>query len=249
MATTIKAINTGHDFRKEGIIKDARINPLSAAARTTLAGTLGAGHVGLLTTDDTTGLLYTWNGSAFVFAVTAAQSGLTPKGNVAFNATEPGSPTTGDLYVFTNAGTNTWGGGSNVVQASDQVYWDGSAWQFLQGNVIQGTSSVQGILQLATTSEVTTGTDTAKAATSAGVAAREAARKVARVYFVSGVSLVADTPFTVNHALGLQNRNAFTYNVMVSNSSADVDCDSTDTNNLTLTSNISVTADVTVIGF
>lgn len=248
MATTTKGIYTGHDFQKTGIIKDARINPLSSGARATLASSLGAGHVGLLTTDDTTGLLYTWNGTAFVFAVTASQSGLTPKGNIHFNDTEPSSPTIGDLYVFDTAGTNTWNT-SDVMQIGDQAYWDGTIWQFIQGNTIQGTSSVQGILQLATSAEVITGSDTAKATTSAGVSAREASRKVARVYFISGVSLVADTPLTVNHALGLQNRNAFTYNVMVSNSAADVDCDSTDTNNLTLTSNISVTADVTVIGF
>lgn len=248
MATTIKAINTGHDFRKTGIIKDALANPLTTSARNTLAGTLGAGHDGLFVWDTDEKILYVFNGTIFVAATPAVQSGLTPKGNVAFNDTEPVAPVVGDLYVFTNAGTNTWNT-SDVVQAGDFAWWDGTTWQFVQGNVIAASSTVSGIVELATDAETITGTDTVRATTPANVAAREASRKVARVYFVSGVSIVADTPLTVNHALALQNRNAFTYNVVVGNSSVDVDCDSTDINNITLTSNVSVTADVTVIGF
>ncbi len=247
--STFKDIYTGHDYHKVGIVKDGRMNPLSAAQRATLATTLGAGNIGLLTTDDVTGLLYTWNGTAFVFAVTAAQSGLTPKGNVAFNATEPVAPTLGDLYIFSSAGNNTWGGSSNVVQASDQVWWDGAAWQYIQGNVVQSSAAVQGILQLATQTEVNAGTDANKAVTPATLLSVQSARKLARVYFTSSVTTVADTPLTINHALALQNRDAFTLSFKVGFSEVEVDVDSTDINNCTITSSVALTGSVTIIGF
>lgn len=246
-SSTIKALNTGHDYQKVAIIKDALLNPLTTAARTTLGGGLGSGNKGLFVWDTDLSTIYVWDGSAWA-TPTSPQSGLTPKGNKHFNDTEPGSPVIGDLYVFDTAGTNTWNA-SDEVQIGDQAYWDGTIWQFIQGNTIAASSTIQGVVELATDAETITGTDTVRATTPANVAAREASRKVARVYFASGVSLVADTPFTVNHALAIQNRDAFTINVMVGNSQVDVDVDSTDTNNLTVTSSKTVTAAITVIGF
>ncbi len=248
MPTTQKAVYTGHDFKKVGIIKDARINPLSAADRATLAATLGAGHVGLLTTDDVTGLLYTWNGTAFVFAVTAAQSGLTPKGNVAYNAAEPVAPTIGDLYVFSSAGVNTWNT-SDTVQIGDQVYWDGTVWQFIQANVIDATETVPGIAEIATQAETNTGTDDARFVTPLKLASHEATKQYSKTYFASGITLVADTPYTITHSLALQNRDAFVADFKVGNSSVDVDFDSIDINSLSVTSNVAVTGTITVIGF
>jgi len=54
---------------------------------------------------------------------------------------------------------------------------------------------------------------------------------------------------TVTHNLALQNKNAFTINVMSSDSQVSVDVDSTDTNSLTVTSAVSITASITVIGY
>lgn len=245
MAT--KSSYTGKDFLKLGVLKDFLANPLTTSARNTLAGTLGSSNKGLVVYDTDLSTLYIWDGSAFSVN-SVVQSGLTPKGNVAFNDTEPVSPTVGDLYVFTNAGTNTWEG-STVVQASDQVYWDGTIWQFIQGNTVQSSDTVSGIIELATQAEVNTGTDAVRAVTPATLASHESTKTFAKTYFASGLSLVANTPLTVNHALALQNRNAFTFNMMVSNSNADVDVDSTDVNNITLTSNVAATVDICVIGF
>jgi hypothetical protein len=245
----MKTTYTGHDFQKVGIIKDARQNPLSSAARATLAATLGAGHVGLLTTDTADGLLWTWNGTAFVPAVLASTSGLTPKGNIAYNATEPSSPTLGDLYVFFTAGVNTWAAGSVEVQVSDQVYWDGTVWQYIQGNVIQATETIRGISEIATQAETNTGSDDERFVTPLKLASYQSTRQSAKTYFASGITLVADTPYTITHSLGLQNRDAFVADFKVSNSSADVDFDSIDANNLSITSNIAVTGTITVIGF
>lgn len=245
--STLKQQGTGLDFIKLGILKDFLANPLTTSAKNTLAGTLGSTHKGLLVYDTDLLKLQSWNGSAFVDPP-AAQTGLTPKGNVAFNDTEPGSPTVGDLYVFTNAGTNTWEG-STVVQAGDQVYWDGTAWSFIQGNVIASTDSVPGVVELATDAETNTGTDTTRAITPSNLAANNAARKSAKVYFSASVTTVADTPLTINHALGLQNRDAFVLSFKVGNSEVDVDVDSTDTNNCTITTNTALTGSITVIGY
>lgn len=61
-----KTTFTGFDLKKVGILKDARMNPLSASERTALAATLSSVHTGILTSDDITGELYRWDGTMFV---------------------------------------------------------------------------------------------------------------------------------------------------------------------------------------
>jgi hypothetical protein len=242
-----KDVYTDLDLKKLNIIKDARHNPLTTSARNTLASSLGSTHKGLMVFDTDLNCPYYWNGTAFA-APPAVQSGLTPKGNVAFNATEPASPTIGDMYVFTNAGSNTWEG-TNVVQAGDFVYWDGTVWQFIQGNTVAASTSVPGVSQIATQSEANAGTDTTKYITPETQKGYHDAKKVARTYFNSSVTTVADTPLTINHALNLQNRDAFVISFKVGNSEVEVDVDSTDVNNCTITSSVALTGSVTVIGY
>lgn len=246
-STTFRDAYAGHDYHKFGIIKDALLNPLTTAQRTTLAGGLGSGNKGLLVYDTDLFTIYVWTGAAFA-TNPITQSGLTPKGNVAYNATEPGSPVLGDLYVFTTAGANIWNT-SDVVQIGDQVYWDGTIWQFIQGNTLLATDTVPGVVELATDAETNTGTDTTRAITPANLAANVAARKAAKVYFLSSVTTVADTPLTINHALALQNRDAYTLSFKVGNSAVDVDDDSVDINNCTITSSLALTGSITVIGY
>jgi len=242
-----KQINVNHDFMKLGIIIDAKHNPLTTAARTTLGGTLGANNKGLFVWDIDLNIPYWWSGTVWV-QPTSAQSGLTPKGNKAFNDTEPVAPVIGDLYVFTTAGSNTWEG-TTVVQIGDQVYWDGTIWQFIQGNTVAATDTVPGIVELATDAETNTGTDTTRAITPANLLANNASRKSAKVYFNSSVTTVADTPLTIVHSLALQNRDAFVLSFKVSNSEVGVDVDSIDVNNCSITTNIAATGSITVIGF
>lgn len=253
MSTTIKAAYTGQDYQKVGVLKDFLVNPLSTTDRTTLAGVLSSANTGLVVydTDDLT--LYIWTGSEFA-ANPTMQTGLTPKGNKHYNDTEPATPSVGDLYVFDTAGTNTWDGagggtGSTDVQIGDQVYWDGTSWQFIQGNIVASSETLAGIIEIATQAETNTGTDDARAVTPAKLSGWKSNKKIASVYFASGLSLTADTPLTVTHNLNLQNRNAFTWNFMSSNSSADVDVDSTSVNALTVTSSVSITGDICIIGF
>lgn len=246
MATRL--VHVHHDYNKVGIVKDALMNPLTTAAITSLASTLGAGHKGLMVYDNELLLLKIWNGTSFV-TPPVTQSGLTPKGNKAFNDTEPASPVVGDLYVFTSAGTNTWEG-STVVQIGDQVYWDGAAWSFIQGNTIAGTESIAGVVELATQAETNTGTDDVTVVTPLKLATYVAGtRKLAKTYFNASVTTVADTPLTINHALALQNRDAYLLSFKVSNSEVAVDTDSIDINNCSITTNVALTGSIIVIGY
>jgi uncharacterized membrane protein len=238
------------DLVKVSELLNARIHNITTTDRGTLGGTLSAGNKGLLVYDTDLNAFYVWNGSAWAAVSSTVSGAMTFKGTSAFNATEPVAPATGDYYVFTTAGTNTWEG-STVVEIGDSVVYDGAAWKFIQGNTLDASETVKGVVELATNAETITGSDTARAVTPAGVAAKLSDYKAAKVYFVSSASLTANTPLTVAHNLNLQNRNAFTINVMDSAHSAiSVDVDSVDQNNLTVTSAVALTGvGITVIGF
>lgn len=238
------------DLVKVSELLNFRIHNITTTNRTTLGGTLNTAHKGLTVYDTDLQGLYVWDGSAWD-AVTATISGaMVFKGVVAYNATEPATPATGDFYVFNSAGSNTWEG-TTVVEAGDSVVYDGTAWKFIQGNTIDATEAVKGVVELATSAETNTGSDDSRAVTPLKLAGKLTDYKAAKVFFASSVSVTANTPYTVAHNLGLQNRNAFTISVKDSgHSEIGVDVDSTDQNNLTITSAVSLTGvSITVIGF
>jgi hypothetical protein len=241
-----------HDIHlhKVSELVEARIQNITSADKTTLGGTLNTANKGLVVYDTDVSKLFIWSGSAWQEVAASVSGAMTYKGSVAYNATEPTSPAVGDFYVFSDAGTNTWNT-SDVVQAGDSAVWNGTSWDFIQGNVVDASETVKGVVELATTAEVITGTDTTRAVTAAGVAAKLSDYKAPKVYFNSSASLTANTPLTIAHNLALQNRNAFTINVMDSgHSQISVDVDSVDQNNLTVTSAVSLTGvAITVIGF
>jgi hypothetical protein len=238
------------DLVKVSELLNARIHNITTSARTTLGGTLATGNKGLLVYDTELSGFYVWNGSAWAAVTSTVSGAMTFKGVVTFNATVPTSPATGDFYVFSNSGSNTWQG-TTVVETGDSVVWDGTEWKFIQGNVLDASETVKGVVELANTAEAETGTDTIRAVTPAGVQAKLINYRAAKVYYGSSISLTANIPATVAHNLNLQNKNAFTINVMDSGHSAiSVDVDSTDQNNLTLTSAVTLTGvSVTIIGF
>jgi len=241
-----------HDIHlhKVSELVEARIQNIATTDRTTLGGTLNTSNKGLVVFDTDLSKLFIWGGSAWQEVAASVSGAMTYKGSVAFNATEPTSPSVGDFYVFSDAGTNTWNT-SDVVQAGDSAVWNGTSWDFIQGNVVDASETVKGVVELATTAEVITGTDTTRAVTAAGVAAKLADYKAAKVYYNDSVSLTANVAQSIAHNLSLQNRNAFTINVMdSSHSQISVDVDSTDQNNLTITSAVALTGvKVTIIGF
>ena len=111
-------------------------------------------------------------------------------------------------------------------------------------------SSVAGIIELATQAETNTGTDDARAVTPLKLATYVSNQALAKVYFASALSLVANTPLTISHNLNLQNKDAFVISVKDSaGSEVGVDVDSVNVNSLTLESSIAATnVTVTVVG-
>lgn len=247
MAT--KLFNHDIDLQKASELLNFKIHNITTSTRTTLAGTLSTTHKGLSVWDTDLSALYIWNGSAFVVQGGVAGA-MNFKGVVAYNASEPSSPATGDYYVFSTAGTNTWNT-SDVVQIGDSVVWDGTNWQFIQGNVLAASETVAGVIEIATDAEMNTGTDDTRAATPLKVKNYIAARGLAKTYFNSSLTLVANTPLTVTHSLALQNRNAFVCKVCDSaHSEVSVDIDSVDVNSFTITSAIAGSGyQVMVVGF
>lgn len=248
MAT--KAYYHDIDLQRVSELKHARIHNITTTDRTTLGGTLNTNHVGLLVLDTDLDTFYFWDGAAWQTIGAIASGAMTLKGVVAFNAAEPGTPATGDYYIFSSAGTNTWEG-STPVQAGDGAVWDGTAWKFIQGNVVDASETIAGHIEIATQSETNTGTDDARAVTPAKLNSWANTRAFAKTYYNSPASITANTPYTVTHNLGLQNRNSFIINVMDSEHSAvSVDVDSVGVNSLTITSAVTLTTPhITVIGF
>jgi hypothetical protein len=238
------------DLVKVSQLLNARIHNITTTDRTTLGGTLNSAHKGLLVFDTDLLGFYGWSGSAWASVSASVAGAMTYKGGIAHNATEPATPATGDTYVFTSAGTCTWNS-SDVVQISDSAIWNGTSWDFYQGNVVDATESVKGIVELASTAEAQAGTATNVVMTPANTKSWTDQNKFAKVYFGNTITLVANTPFTIAHNLALQNRNAFNINVMDSaHSQISVDVDSTDQNNLTITSAVALSGvSVTVTGF
>ena len=182
----------------------AKIYPLPTSSRTALS--LVADDEGLLVFDTTLNTLYAWNGSAWQAAVPTVTGGLILKGGIAANAAQPSSPATGDLYVFTSAGTTSWTPPA-TVEVGDQAYWDGAAWQYIQTNIGQATTGTVGYVQLATQSQVNAGSSSSLVVTPSTLAgyvpASSLSLRPVRRYSTIITSLVADTPSTVTHGLAL----------------------------------------------
>jgi hypothetical protein len=228
-------------------ILNFRIHNVTTAERTTLAASLTGTHQGLAVWDTTLNDLYIWDGTVFKTIGSIVSGGMTFKGVVAHSATEPTSPAIGDFYIFNSAGNNTWEG-TTAVQIGDSAIWNGTTWNFLQANAVSATETIEGLNRLATQAEVNTGTNPTAAVTPATLQTKLAS--YSRKFTQTSVNLVAGTPFTITHNLGLSNRNAFTYSVFASDNSAVLcDVDSTSVNACTITADINVTgATVTIIG-
>lgn len=90
------------------------------------------------------------------------------KGTLAHSANAPNTPRTGDLYVFSSAGTAT-NFGNAVVEVGDFVIYNGTTWDVLQRNLNLQSANEQsaGLVELATQTEVNTGTDAGRVITPA----------------------------------------------------------------------------------
>lgn len=223
---------------------DFRINPLTTAQRTTLAGTLNSSHEGLAVFDTDLNQIYFWDGTAFISGVAPISGAMTYKGAYSNLTTEPASASIGDTYVITTAGTLTWAGitfsPSSVVQINDLVIKrSATEWDVIQGNSVNASETVSGIIELATQTETNTGTDDVRAITPLKLAQNLITRGTPRSFIQTGITLVANTAFTISFPTTSSNKDAFSVSVKDSTGSEiSLDVDGVNTAGFTITSSI-----------
>lgn len=251
----VKAVWTDLDGQKVGILKDWRFNPLTTSQRTTLGSLLNAAHEGLFVFDTDTNYIYFWDGTAWISGTAPVAGAMTYKGAYSNLTTAPVGAADGDTYVMTAAGTLTWAGitfnPSADVQVGDMVVRrSATVWDVVQGNAVDSSETVAGIIEIATQAETNAGTDDVRAVTPLKLATYISNQGLAKTYFASGLTLVANTPLTISHNLNLQNKDAFVISVKDSaGSEVGVDVDSVNVNSLTIESSVAATnVVVTVIG-
>lgn len=237
-------------------LKGSRKYNLTTSARNSLGSGLNTAHEGVFVWDTDLKAEFNWNGSAWVQAGGSVTGAMVYMGTHASLSTAPSAPEIGYVYVLTTGGTITWAGQtinpSAVVQVNDQAVYRGSnVWDILQGNSVEATTSTLGLTQLGTQGVVNTGTNTTAVVTAETLTGFVNNKAFGKVYFASSVSVSANTPFSVVHNLGLQNKDSFIISVKDSTGSeVSLDTDSVDVNTCTIESGIALTGlKVIVVGF
>jgi hypothetical protein len=179
---------------------------------TTEAAADSGAVTGQIIFDTGTDTLKYYDGSVWQSAETRLDGALQYKGAIAANAAAPVStPQQGDLYVFNTPGTaENYGGG--VVEVGDFAIYDGSEWDVIQGNTIDATEEVKGVVQLATDQDTKTGSNTVKAITPSNLTAwagqenKTVTRK--RVFTEQDIET---TGTTLTHEIGSDNPHVVVY--------------------------------------
>jgi hypothetical protein len=156
-----------------------------------------AGQIAFDTADAT---LQFYDGANWQSLGELAVEAVAYKGSIAYNASEPSPKETGDMWIFSSAGTVTWASNA-VVQAGDFVIYNGSSWDVIQGNVVAASESVAGVVELATNGEALAGTDTTRAITAANLEYVRDTNKLVSSYNTTIASLSANSATTVTHSL------------------------------------------------
>lgn len=250
-----KQFSYDFDLLKVGQLLNFRVHNLISSDRVTLGGSLNANHIGLTVWDTDLSKLFVWDGD-WIDMGSSVSNVMTYNGAHSSLTTAPAAPVQGSAYVMTAAGTLTWAGQtfspSAVVAVGDMVVYRGSStWDIYEANVQAASETIAGLIEIATQVEVNAGTDDVRAVTPAKLTSFVNTKAFAKTYYNNAVNLTANTPETITHNLGLQNKDSFTISIKDSSGSEiGVDVDSVNTNSLTLTSFVAQTGvKVTVIGF
>ena len=161
----------------------------------------GGGVAGQIAFDTATNKFAFYNGSSWEVVGQLSVDTVNYKGSIAYNAAEPSPKDQGDMYIFSNGGTNNsaWWTGSQVVQAGDFIIYSGSGWDVIQKNVEAATESVAGYVQLATTNQTNDGTDNTLAVSPRNLTKFRLNKTLASTLIVDPVNLVANTGYPITH--------------------------------------------------
>jgi hypothetical protein len=162
------------DLVKVGQLINARIQNITTVDRGTLGGTLDGSHAGLQVWDTDLDAPFVWNGSAWLRDALEVSGDVVYKGVIKPTNSDTGAieAISGYQYVVDTAGTLAKAGvtfsPSAVVEVGDLVlFTSASAASIIQRNAVSATDTVEGLIELATQTEVNTGTDTTRAITPA----------------------------------------------------------------------------------
>jgi hypothetical protein len=198
----------------------------------------------------TSGKFYGYNGTDIIDLSQVINNPMTLKGeisNASTNPSYPSSPTIGDVWIVTTeAGTV----GGVTVEVGDQLVYGSSGWFAIQTNIGQASTTTPGYIQIATQTEVNTGTDNAKSVTPLTLATLVAALNTPKSYSTT-VALAADTPLLISHNLNLSDKNKYVIRVSDPTTGDDyvVTSQGSTVNATYITSNIEITsAFVFIIG-
>lgn len=248
---------TDLDLKSVGQLLNTRVqNIADQTEQDALAATLGVGNEGLIIYRTDLKQTATWDGTQFIFAAIDIAGDVIFKGVVDASVTLDGQveAVAGYQYVVGTAGTATATGVTFQPNATAEVgdiilFVSDTEAYIVQRNDVEATETTLGNILLATQAEVDAGTQATKAVTPLTLQTKLDGQFYTRQH-TETVNLVAATPLTITHNLGLVNKDAFTINTMGPNGSQiSVDVDSSDANSLTLTSLLPLNGVVvTVVG-
>lgn len=184
---------------------------VSAVLHNTTAGGVGSPVPGQIIFDTDDDVLKYYDGTAWQTSETRLDGALQYKGSIDHDASAAVNPQTGDLYVFNTAGTATnYGGGT--VAAGDFAIYNGTGWDIIQGNTVDATETVKGVVELATDAETVTGSDTIRAITPSNLTywAAQPNKTVVRKRVYSNHT-IATTGTTITHGIGSDNPQVVVY--------------------------------------
>lgn len=197
----LKNIYTSLDVK--GSIELNKNELKNAKVHNTVVSGISTPTSGQIAFDTASNTLQYYNGSDWRSVDQLSVEAVAYKGSLAYDAAEPSPKETGDMYIFSSAGTVSWAANA-VVQVGDFVIYNGSTWDVIQGNVVAASETVAGVVELATDAETLTGTDTSRAITPANLEHVRDQRKLVSSYGTTIASLSANTATTVTHSLNTQ---------------------------------------------
>lgn len=175
------------DLVKVGQLVDARIQNVTDAEETVLAGSLGGTNAGLVVYNTTTSTMKIWDGAEFKSVSSDIDGDIVFKGtiNPTNLATVVSSAAKGHQFVVDVAGDLTIGSTTHTVEVGDIVLFIQDEGQTADAtvfnrNIDAATTDQAGIVELATTAETSAGTSTTHAITPAGFAGSQFAADIAQ---------------------------------------------------------------------